>query len=82
MKKHSAKWGAFEVSVSKDLGPASSRVEGVSEARQVEDFRQMAWATLRAALEKCAETEGMDIEDEETIDMIEHAMAGMRVRDE
>jgi len=80
--KYFTEWGSDYVSVSADWSEASSLVEGVSGGRQVADFRHSGEAALRAALEECAVTEGMGIEDDATIEMIDHAMEGMRVADE
>mgnify|MGYP000213683603 CR=1 FL=1 len=79
---YSTKWGSDVVSVSADWGEASSRVEGVSGGRQVADFRHSGEAALRAALVECAETEGMDLEDEDTIEMLDASMEKMKVKDE
>jgi len=71
---YSTKWGSDTVIVSADWGEASSPVDGVSGGRQVADFRHSGSRALRAAIEECAEKDGMDLEDDDTIEKIDGAM--------
>ena len=70
----STKWGSDTVSVSADWAQASCPVYGDTRGRQVADFRHRPELAIRAALEDCAASEGMDMDAIATKAMISEAV--------
>jgi len=78
---YSTRFGGESISVSADWAQASCCIDGL-ESYQVAAVRHSGERALRLAVEACAEADGEDIEDEDTIAMIESAMDKMKAKDE
>ena len=67
------KWGSDTVAVTADWSEMDGLIDGL-DGYQVASVGHSPLAALRIALEQCARSEGMDLEEEETQDLIESAL--------
>lgn len=73
---YSTKWGRDLIQIAADFSQAADQIDGLP-GYQVADFRHWPALAMRRALENCAHAEGMDLDDEETTELIDDAVSTM-----
>jgi len=69
------KWGGETINVTADWAQASDQVQGdINGGFQVADFRHRPKAALAKALKQAAHADGLNLDDDETIDAIDSAL--------
>lgn len=69
-------WGSDTIEISANFAEASCQVEGTN-GRQVADFCHRPEQAMRYAVEQAAVADGLDMDDDETAEMIDDAVASM-----